>query len=92
MLRKTRRGRVWYTVSEPLEMEPGVVLPAGRYPGTMEQHGYVTYEEVDWAKPSYSMEVSASEMARMGKQVRRNDASFVCDITKHVRDKRVEIE
>ncbi len=91
--RKTRRGPVRFRVNEPFEIEPGARLPAGRYPGRMVQYGYFEMDgEVDWAKPEYSMELSASELVRMGREPSGSDASFEIDMTRHVREKRVEVE
>jgi len=92
MARQYRRERVRFVVDEPVEVEDGVMLPAGEYPGLMEQHGYDGLDGVSWAPPEYKIEVSAKKWGEMGGKVERDLVSTVIDLSRQVMSGKVEVE
>ena len=79
--------RVRFTVTKPIELHDGVVLRHGAYWGLMEKKGHDTLQGVDWAKPSYYVDLSDGQLARMGQSTRR---AVRCDLTKLVEQGLIE--
>jgi hypothetical protein len=91
MARKYRSRTVNYWVTEPVEIEPGVTLPVGRYTGLMEEHGYETFQGVSWTKPRYGLELSAQRLATMGRQNQRDLDSVSYDLAKFIGAGEIEV-
>ena len=68
MSQAARNRDVRYTVREPVEIETGVFLPAGQYPGRMEERGLETLSKgVVWSSATYRIELSMKDLASMGR-------------------------
>lgn len=91
MARKFKREEVEFLVDAPLEIESGVVLPAGEYEGHMEQHGYDALDDVSWAPAEYKLEVSAEDWGEMGGKVERDLVSTVIDLSRQVKQGLVRV-
>lgn len=91
MARKLRRTQVRYRVSEPVEIEEGVLLPAGSYAGTMEEGGIDTMLGVQWMSPQYRLELSADELESMGRKNHPSIDSIDYDLAPFVRSGKIEV-
>ena len=56
-------ARVWLTVARPLELAPGVLLPAGTYSGRSRRAAGAS---ADSSAVEYVLEFSAAALRRMG--------------------------
>jgi hypothetical protein len=56
--------RVWLTLSRPVELAPGVLLPAGTYSGKSKRSGALS--EPRSSKVEYVLEFSAAALRNMG--------------------------
>ena len=85
MTDRIRSRPVQYVVDEPVELEPGVILPAGTYPGTEKQIGVDLLQGIQWTNPTYHLELSAADLESCGAKNTRNLLSVEYDVTKFVR-------
>jgi len=74
-------SRVRFTVTKPIEIELGIVLPHGAYWGVMEEEG----------KPRYWLELSREQLARIGQKDAVGRRIITCDLTAFVQDGRIEV-
>jgi hypothetical protein len=73
--------KVRFTVTKPIELPNDIVLRHGAYWGVMEREGYETNR---LGKPSYYVDLSTEQLARMGQQIHRTRNPVRCDLTKFV--------
>lgn len=71
--------------------EPAEDHGSRRYTGVMEEHGYDTFQGIDWTKPRYGLELSAERLAAMGRQNQRDLVSNSCDLARFVTVGQIEV-
>lgn len=92
MAQAARNTEVRYIVSEPVEIETGVFLPAGHYSGMMEERGLETLSKgVVWNSPQYRIELSAEELAGMGRENAAGLHAISYDLARFVTQGQVEV-
>ena len=92
MAQAARNTEVRYIVNEPVEIENGVFLPVGHYAGMMEERGLETLSQgVVWSSPQYRIELSARELAGMGRENAGGLHSISYDLARFVTLGRIEV-
>jgi hypothetical protein len=85
MASKVKSRQVTLIASNPVEIEPGITLPAGRYHGTEKQLGIALMGGMSWTKPDYKMELTASQLEAMGAKPSTSLISIEFGISRFVR-------
>lgn len=86
MSRSVRKQRLRLTSSAAVELEPGLLLPAGTYTGESTEIGALMLDgEISWTQPEFRMEFSAAELSAMGRKDTKNLLSMKITVTKFVR-------
>jgi hypothetical protein len=91
MSQETRRGDVLLEVKAPVELEAGVVLPAGSYNGTSKETGLQTDQGVSWTSPTYHIELTSDQLVALGAKNVDHPVSTEYDLTKYVRSGEIEV-
>lgn len=82
---QTRSMQISYTVHQPIEIEPGVTVPAGHYVGRTSETAFSNVAEgTKWTDPRYLLEFDEEQLAEMGSKA-LNTISIEYDVTKYVR-------
>ena len=58
--------RISVTAREALEIERGLVLPPGTYPGTRSRIGVALGGRTSWTPPRYKIELTGRQLAGIG--------------------------
>lgn len=67
MSERVRKKRVRLTAASPVELEAGVVLPAGSHIGISKEIGVpLLAGEIVWNLPTYAVEFSPDQLAAVG--------------------------
>jgi hypothetical protein len=61
--------KVSLTANAPVEIEAGVVLPAGTYTGEEKKLGVTAWGGQSWTKPRYMLPLTAEQLNAMGAKV-----------------------
>jgi hypothetical protein len=69
--------RISVTAREAVEIESGLVLPPGTYPGTRTRIGVALGGRTSWTAPRYKIELTGLQLADMG--VPNTDHSVTTD-------------
>jgi hypothetical protein len=68
-----------------VHLEPGVLLPAGNYEGTIKETSFEDGEgQTKWTDPHYMIELGADELESMGRKF-TSEISVEYDVSKFVR-------
>jgi hypothetical protein len=82
---QTRTRTVTLVAKAQIEIEPGVILPAGSYNSMQKQIRLATLSGMSWTKPEYMVELSADQLVYMVAKNMENCISIEYDLTKFVR-------
>jgi hypothetical protein len=85
MAQREKREQVHLAATEPVEIEPGVIIPAGTYAGIRVDTGLETHQGVSWAPPRYVLALTGEQVRSFGARVSANTSSVEYDVSKHVR-------
>lgn len=85
MSTKVEKTAVRLQASNDVEIQPGVILPAGLYEGTRKRLGVHFMGGLSWCAPEYLIELRASQLAEMGASVSGRTISIEFDVTKFVK-------
>jgi hypothetical protein len=78
------------SAKQAVELEPGVVLPPGKYEATKTRTDFQTMSGgVSWTPPRYTIEFTADQFASMGATDSENLISRKIDVTPLVRARRL---
>ena len=77
--------RVTLSASNNIEIDRGVVLPAGSYAGIERQAGIELIDRTRWREPEYKIEFTADQLASIGASNTANLLSVEYDVTQFVR-------
>jgi hypothetical protein len=77
--------RIILSASSDIEIERGVVLPAGNYAGFEGQVGVELVDRTRWREPEYKIEITADQIKRIGTSNATNLLPTVYDVTQFVR-------
>jgi hypothetical protein len=85
MAQRLYEKAVRMTVMKNVELESGVVIPPGIYPGTSSQTSIETNDKgTILTEPEYRLELTADQLVSMGGQTARDLVSSEFDVTKFV--------
>lgn len=91
MSNRIREIPVRLRAKESVEIEPGIIMPAGTYSGISKQLGVYLMNGLNWTTPEYRIEFQAAQLADMGMQNTANLISCEFDVTKFIRTKQIEV-
>jgi hypothetical protein len=76
--------RISVTAREAVEIESGLVLPAGTYPGMRTRIGVALGGRTSWTPPRYMIELTGLQLADMGVQNTDHSVTIDFDVTQLV--------
>ena len=79
------------TAADSVELEPGIIMPAGRYRGTSKRIGVRMLNGVSWTAPDYSIKFSRQKLAAMGMKNTQGVKSIDWTVTEFVRDGKIVV-
>ena len=85
MTTRVQRRSVRLTAAAPVEIEPGIILPAGIYEGVEKRLGVPLMAGMSWTPPEYHLELSEVQLVAMGAKPTPNMISTEYDLSKFVR-------
>ena len=91
MPERTKRRNVVLSATKEVELEPGVLLPAGFYDGVSNDVGVETSDGVSWTPQTYLVELTGAQLATIGATATNDLVSTEFDVTEHVRSGRIEV-
>ena len=91
LFRSLARLRLAQFAPEPIQIEPGVILPAGTYTATEGQTGVYLRGKLNWGNPDYHIELSAEQLAEMGVKTSQGLISAEIPLTKFVRSGHLKV-
>lgn len=77
--------RITLSAQNSIEIERGVVLPAGNYAGFEGQVGVELVDRTRWREPEYKIEFTADQIERIRTSSTTNLLPTVYDVTQFVR-------
>ncbi len=77
--------RIILSAFNNIEIERGVVLPAGSYAGTEKQVGIELVDRTRWREPEYKIEFTADQLDSIGASNATNLLPIAYDVTQFVR-------
>jgi hypothetical protein len=76
--------RISVTAHEAVEIEGGLVLPPGTYPGTRTRIGVVLGGRTSWTPPRYKIQLTGLQLADMGVPNTDHTVTIDFDVTPQV--------
>jgi hypothetical protein len=92
MSQRLETRNVLLTATAPIELRPGLTMPAGTYPGLMQRTALSTHGGISWTAPQYKIAFSAEELSAMGAEnLRSNLAGEGFTVTEFVRNGQIAV-
>jgi hypothetical protein len=89
---RVRSKPVLLTATAPVELEPGIVMQPGTYPGECKELGVRTIGgKTRWTPPEYSIEFTGRQLATMGMKKTEGLISIDWDVTPFVKLKQITV-
>jgi len=77
-------GTVYLEARQPVEIQPKLLLAAGRYLAVKKRIGAQTLDGMNWTAPEYVIELTVGQLATMGMELAANLISAKFDVSKFV--------
>lgn len=87
MRQEVETRTVILTAADPVELELGIIMPAGRYRGASKR----MLNGLSWTAPDYSIKFSRQKLVAMGMKDAEHVVSIDWTVTKFVRDGKIVV-
>lgn len=89
---QVRTQQVRLRATDAVELEPGIVMPAGLYPGERKEIGVpMMGGKISWTPPEYSIVFTGEQLLSMGMKTTQNLVSIDWDVTTFVKLKQITV-